>query len=83
LPGLQRAFLRAGSRAVIATLWSVEDVYASEFAADFYHRYIGGMPASEALSETQRAWVAPVTGLSAREHAYRLMTAWAHAFYTE
>jgi CHAT domain-containing protein len=83
LPGLQRAFLRAGSRAVIATLWSVEDVYASQFAADFYRRYFGGMRASQALSEAQRAWIAPVTGLSVREQGYRRMTAWAHAIYTE
>ena len=32
MPGLQRAFLRAGARGVIATLWPVEDVYASQFA---------------------------------------------------
>lgn len=43
LPGLQRAFLRAGSRGVIATLWPVEDIYATTFAADFYRRYFGGM----------------------------------------
>ena len=83
LPGLQRAFLRAGSRGVIATLWPVEDMYASEFAASFYRLYIGGMRASQALSETQRAWLAPKAGLSAREHAHRRMTAWAHAFYSE
>jgi len=83
LPGMQRAFLRAGSRAVIATLWPVEDIYASEFAADFYRRYFGGMRASQALSETQRAWTAPMAGLSAREQSYRRMTAWAHAIYSE
>jgi len=83
LPGLQRAFLRAGSRAVIATLWTVEDIYAAEFAADFYRRYIDGIPASQALSETQHAWIAPVAGLSVREQAYRRMTAWAHAIYSE
>jgi CHAT domain-containing protein len=83
LPGMQRAFLRAGSRAVIATLWPVEDIYASEFAADFYRRYFGGMRASQALSETQRAWIAPVAGVSAREQSYRRMTAWAHAIYSE
>ncbi len=39
MSGLQGAFLRAGARGVIATLWPVEDVYASQFAADFYRRY--------------------------------------------
>ena len=41
------------------------------------------MRASQALSETQRAWIAPIAGLSVREQAYRRMTAWAHAFYSE
>jgi CHAT domain-containing protein len=83
LPGLQRAFLRAGSRGVIATLWPVEDIYAREFAAGFYRLYFGGMRASQALSETQRAWMAPKSGLSAREQSHRRLTAWAHAFYLE
>ena len=81
LPGLQRAFLRAGARGVIATLWPVEDVYASQFASDFYRRYTSGMPAAEALSETQRDWMNPVPGLRASEQMPRRMTAWAHAFY--
>ncbi len=82
MPGLQRAFLRAGARGVIATLWPVEDVYASQFATDFYRRYISGMPASRALAETQRAWMRPVAGIRATEQAHRSMTAWAHAYYT-
>jgi CHAT domain-containing protein len=82
MPGLQRAFLRAGARGVIATLWPVEDVYASQFAADFYRRYINGMPASRALAETQRAWMQTVAGLPATEQAHRRLTAWAHAYYT-
>jgi CHAT domain-containing protein/tetratricopeptide (TPR) repeat protein len=81
MPGLQRAFLRAGARGVIATLWPVEDVYASQFATDFYRRYINGMPASRALAETQRAWMQPVAGLRATEQAHRSRTAWAHAYY--
>ena len=36
MPGLQSAFLRAGARGVIATLWPIEDVLAREFSADFY-----------------------------------------------
>jgi CHAT domain-containing protein len=83
IPGLQRAFLRAGARGVIATLWPVEDAYASQFATDFYGRYTAGASAARALSETQRAWLAPVSGISANEQAHRRMTAWAHAFYTQ
>jgi len=83
LPGLQRAFLRAGARGVIATLWPVEDVYASLFAADFYRRYTTGTPAARALSETQRSWMQPAPGIRESEQAYRRMTAWAHAYYEQ
>ena len=81
MSGMQGAFLRAGARGVIATLWPVEDVYASQFAADFYRRYTDGSPAAQALSETQRAWLAAAPGVRENEQAYRRMTAWAHVFY--
>lgn len=81
MPGLQRAFLRAGAHGVIATLWPIEDVYASQFALDFYRRYLQGMPPDQALSETQRAWLAPLPQLSSGEQEHRRMTAWAHAYY--
>jgi CHAT domain-containing protein len=83
MPGLQRAFLRAGARGVIATLWPVEDVYAGQFATDFYRRYTAGVPAARALAETQRAWMQPPPGLRAGEQAHRRMTAWAHAYYVQ
>ena len=79
---MQRAFLRAGARGVIATFWPVEDVYASQFAADFYRRYTKGKSAAQALSETQRAWLQPSPDVRENEQAYRRMTAWAHVFYT-
>jgi tetratricopeptide (TPR) repeat protein len=82
MPGLQRAFLRAGAHGVIATLWPIEDVYAGEFATDFYRRYTAGMPAPRALAETQTAWMQTV-GVRAGEQAHRRMTAWAHAYYTQ
>jgi len=83
MPGLQRAFLRAGARGVIATLWPIEDAYASQFATEFYKRYTAGMSAAQALSETQRAWLEARPGVSAREQAPRRMTAWAHVYYTK
>jgi CHAT domain-containing protein len=83
MPGLQRAFLRAGAHGVIATLWPVDDVYASQFAADFYRRYTQGVSAALALSETQRAWLEPAQGLRENEQAHRRMTAWAHVFYAQ
>jgi tetratricopeptide (TPR) repeat protein len=79
IPGLQRAFLRAGAHGVIATLWPVEDVYASQFATDFYQRYAAGVPAAQALSETQREWATAAPG---DEQPYRRITAWAHVYYT-
>lgn len=83
MPGLQRAFLRAGARGVIATLWPIEDVYAGQFATDFYRKYTAGTPAPLALAETQRAWMQPVAGVRASEQAHRRMTAWAHAYYMQ
>jgi CHAT domain-containing protein len=68
---------------VIATLWPVDDVYASQFAADFYRRYTQGVSAALALSETQRAWLEPAQGLRENEQAHRRMTAWAHVFYAQ
>jgi CHAT domain-containing protein/tetratricopeptide (TPR) repeat protein len=59
---LTRAFLNAGARNVIATLWRVEDRGAGEFATRFYRELAsagGGLEAglsrlAEVLSRTQR-----------------------------
>ena len=82
MPGLQSAFLLAGARGVIATLWPIEDVLAREFTADFYQRYTSGQSAAQALSETQRMWLAPKAGASEAEQARRRINALAHGFYT-
>jgi len=81
MPGLQRAFLRAGARGVIATLWPIEDVLAQEFSADFYRRYTDGKSAAQSLSETQRAWLEPKAGADAAEQTRRRITALAHGLY--
>jgi CHAT domain-containing protein len=83
MPGLQGAFLRAGARGVIATLWPIEDVLAQEFSEDFYRRFTSGETAADALSETQRAWLAPKPGASEAEQMRRRITALAHGFYTQ
>jgi len=82
MPGLQRAFLRAGARGVIATLAPIEDVFAQQFAEDFYTRYTNGQPAAQALSDTQRAWLKPKPGVSADEQLRRRITALSHAYFT-
>jgi len=83
MSGMQGAFLRAGAHNVIATLWPVEDVYASQFAADFYRRYTQGISAEQSLSETQRLWTRPSAGVRENELGYRRMTAWAHVLYAQ
>lgn len=50
---LASAFLAAGARGVIATLWRVGDVGAAVFAERFYRRLADDGPA-EALAEVQR-----------------------------
>ena len=81
MPGLQSAFLRAGARGVIATLWPIEDVLAREFSADFYRRYTSGQSAAQALSETQRAGSRRRRAPSEAEQPRRRITALAHGFY--
>ena len=78
MPGLQSAFLRAGARGVVATLWPIEDVLAREFTADFYQRFTRGESAAQALSATQRAWLAPARSLSESDFRRRRITALAH-----
>ena len=81
MPGLQSAFLRAGARGVIATLWPIEDVLAREFSEDFYERYTAGKSAVQALGETQREWLEARAGLGEAESARRRLTALAHGYY--
>ncbi|MBC8024813.1 MAG: CHAT domain-containing protein, partial [Steroidobacteraceae bacterium] len=83
MPGLQSAFLRAGARGVIATLWPIEDVLARQFSVDFYERYTGGKSAVQSLVETQRAWLESSAGVSEADHARRRITALAHGFYMQ
>jgi tetratricopeptide (TPR) repeat protein len=51
------AFLAAGSRAVLASLWSIEDVRAREFVLRFY-REGGASDPSGALARAQRVAIA-------------------------
>jgi CHAT domain-containing protein len=58
LVGLSRAFLAAGARAVLASLWPVEDLPARWFMSDFYGLLAAGQPAREALRQVQCSWLA-------------------------
>jgi CHAT domain-containing protein len=56
ITGLTRAGLVAGARAVLSTLWPVEDAAARELMLDFYRRWIqGGQTRIHALCEAKRA----------------------------
>jgi CHAT domain-containing protein len=51
--GLQRAFLMAGSEAVIMTLWKVEDKATQKLMVIFYKKWLSGLSVREALKKAQ------------------------------
>ncbi len=51
--GLARAFLLAGARSVVASLWEIEDAAAHEFMARFYRALCDGIDVTRALQQTQ------------------------------
>ncbi len=76
--GLAAALLRAGAPAVIATLWSVNDVASSLLMQHFYERLLRDqLPPDAALREAQK-WLRNVTveELSSRETNPRLARRW-------
>jgi CHAT domain-containing protein len=52
--GLTRAFLLSGARAVVASLWAVEDEATSVLMVEFYENRAAGMSDAEALAGAQR-----------------------------
>ena len=52
--GLRRAFNAAGVQNLVMTLWPVNDAATVEVMEVFYRKYLSGVPAPEALAETQR-----------------------------
>jgi len=52
--GLVRGFLKAGARAVVASLWEVHDASAVAFMDDFYQGLSGGVAVADALTAAQR-----------------------------
>ncbi|HMI56150.1 MAG TPA: CHAT domain-containing protein, partial [Gemmatimonadaceae bacterium] len=53
--GLVQAFLHAGARSVVASLWSVEDRATGELMEQFHHRLATSASPVTALAEAQRA----------------------------
>ena len=59
--GIQRAFLIAGARHVLATLWPIQDVETVDFMKAFYARVVqGGESPPAALSAVQRDMLSSV-----------------------
>jgi len=56
--GLSHAFLAAGARATVVTLWRIGDRSAADFMQDFYEELHAGLPPAEALLVVRRRWVA-------------------------
>jgi tetratricopeptide (TPR) repeat protein len=82
MPGLQRAFLRAGARHVVATLWPVEDEFAREFAQRFYDEMLRGTTPAQALARTQRHWTSG-SGGPQQSLTRRRVAAWGYVLYTQ
>lgn len=56
--GLSHAFLAAGARGTVVTLWRIEDAAAAEFMQDFYTKLSGNVAPAEALRQVRREWIA-------------------------
>ena len=54
LIGLSRAFIYAGTSAVIVSLWKVDDISTSLLMTKMHQLVDAGMPLSAALSQAQR-----------------------------
>jgi CHAT domain-containing protein/Tfp pilus assembly protein PilF len=53
--GLRRAFVLAGARTLVMSLWKVPDKETQELMVDFYQRLLRGEPRAEALRGAQLA----------------------------
>ena len=49
--GIARAFLGAGARSVLVSLWAIDDEATLEFMKNFYQHLVKGRSASEALNQ--------------------------------
>ena len=53
--GIARAFLGAGARAVLVSLWAIDDKATMEFMKVFYQEIVHGRSASEALNKAMKS----------------------------
>ena len=52
--GIARAFIGAGARSVLVSLWAIDDEATLEFMKSFYHNLVKGRSASESLNHAMR-----------------------------
>ncbi len=52
--GLQRAFVQAGAKALIMSLWSVNDQTTQELMTDFYRNWLAGKSKRDAFIQAQQ-----------------------------
>jgi CHAT domain-containing protein len=52
--GLRRAFQQAGAKAVLMSLWSVNDVATQELMSEFYRNWVTGMTKRDAFAKAQQ-----------------------------
>ena len=52
--GIARAFMGAGARSVLVTLWAIDDEATLEFMKRFYYHLVEGRSASESLNQARK-----------------------------
>ncbi|XP_078360938.1 tetratricopeptide repeat protein 28-like [Oculina patagonica] len=52
--GIARAFMGAGARSVLVSLWAIDDEATLEFMKSFYHHLVEGRIASESLNQAMK-----------------------------
>ncbi|XP_078362888.1 uncharacterized protein LOC144647020 isoform X1 [Oculina patagonica] len=52
--GIARAFMGAGARSVLVSLWAIDDEATLEFMRRFYHRLVEGKSAGESMNQAMK-----------------------------
>ena len=52
--GIARAFMGAGARSVLVSLWAIDDKATLEFMRSFYHHLVEGRSAGESLNQARK-----------------------------
>lgn len=65
--GLSRAFLRAGARSVVVSLWNVTDISTSQLMKNFYQNMTGGLSNAASL---RKAKLQLLNGSNVTRHPY-------------